>query len=72
MSPSPSSPADTTMRRIRPYAHLATVIALALPCLSLGSLGCWHERRDVVVEPRHETRHEVRVEKHEERREDRP
>jgi len=50
---------------------LATAFAVALPCLCFGSLGCWHERGEVVVEPRREVHHERREERHEEKREER-
>jgi hypothetical protein len=46
-----------TNRRIISFAM---ALALALPCLSLGALGCYRERRDVVVEPRREHHEEHR------------
>jgi hypothetical protein len=60
------------MRKNSRIVSAATALAISLPCLSLGALGCYreHERREVVVEPHHEhhehdehvvVKHEVEV-----------
>lgn len=56
------------MRTNRRIVSLATVLAVAAPCLSLSALGCYRERREVVVGPRrehHEEHHEHVVVKRE-------
>jgi len=63
---------ELRMRTNPRIVSVVTALAVAVPCLSLGSLGCYaHERREVVVEPRHEhhehhdehvvVRHEIEV-----------
>ncbi len=59
------------MRSTFHCASLAAALAILLPCLCFGSMGCWYGHREVIVEPRRgETRHERR-EEHERREHER-